>query len=125
MDRWHFIAALFVSIILLSSLAGCTSTAPPPLPPFTATVLSSTSTSTLATTVTPERKDRIQLWEKGYRYVLGINHPWLNYGHDSGTSAWGHDGISSAKNTSTIEVDFADLPGGRPEFDIHGAKKSV
>jgi hypothetical protein len=29
-------------------------------------------------------------------FLLGMNYPYINYGHDFGTSAWGHDGVSAA-----------------------------
>lgn len=62
---------LFVSIIFLPSLASCKDTYQ-----------------------MPAKANRIQLWEDGYWYLLGGNYSWLNYGHDFGTTAWGHDGIT-------------------------------
>ncbi len=68
-------------------------------------------------------------------FLLGVNYPWLNYGHDFGTTAWGHDGISSDKSKGKIDSDFAFLKSngvyvvrwflfgdGRasPEFDADG-----
>lgn len=29
-------------------------------------------------------------------FLLGINYPWINYGHDFGSTAWGHNGVSAA-----------------------------
>jgi hypothetical protein len=66
---------------------------------------------------------------------LGLNYPWYNYGHDFGTTAWGHDGVSDEKSRADIEADFADMhrhgvpvarwflwADGRasPEFDADG-----
>lgn len=31
-------------------------------------------------------------------FVLGLNLPWLGYGHDFGHNAWGHDGVSEAES---------------------------
>lgn len=66
---------------------------------------------------------------------LGLNYPWYNYGHDFGTTAWGHDGVSDEKSRADIEADFANMHSigvpvvrwflwadGRasPEFDADG-----
>ena len=59
----------------------------------------------------PGRTDRIQLWENGYWYILGVNYPWLNYGHDFGATAWGHDGASNKTSNKQIDADFAYLKG--------------
>ena len=61
------------------------------------------------TTLTPGRTNKIQLWENGYWYLLGINYPWLHYGHDFGATAWGHDGISTDTSSKQIDADFAYL----------------
>ncbi|HMH50074.1 MAG TPA: hypothetical protein VK548_07560 [Candidatus Acidoferrum sp.] len=39
---------------------------------------------------------------------LGLNHPWIAYGHDFGANAWGHDGLST--NGWTFET-FPDSEG--------------
>jgi hypothetical protein len=52
--------------------------------------------------------DRISL-ATGSWYLLGVNYPWLYYGHDFGTTAWGHDGVSAAASTTQIDADFASL----------------
>jgi hypothetical protein len=74
-------------------------------------------------------------WGNGDGFLLGINYPWLHYGHDFGTSAWGHDGVSAPASRRTVESDFAYfrdrgihlvrwflLTDGRaaPEFDAAG-----
>ena len=87
-----------VSTISLSSLTGCAGATPIPKP-----------TPTAPATAMPARTDRIQLWGNGYWYLLGVNYPWLNYGHDFGTTAWGHDGASSRKSGEQIDADFAYL----------------
>lgn len=56
-----------------------------------------------------EKMDRIQLWNEREWFLLGVNYPWFNYGHDFGTTAWGHHGVSSVKSTEQIDSDFADL----------------
>lgn len=89
-----------VSIISLPSLTGCAGATPIAKP-----------TPTVTATAMPARTDRIQLWENGYWYLLGVNYPWLNYGHDFGTTAWGHDGVSSHKSGKQIDADFAYLKG--------------
>jgi len=73
--------------------------------------LSLIPTLTLSANAIPARADRIQLWEDGYWYLLGVNYPWLNYGHDFGTTAWGHDGVSSNKSMEQVDADFAYLKG--------------
>ncbi|MFC2055566.1 cellulase family glycosylhydrolase, partial [Chloroflexota bacterium] len=72
--------------------------------------------------------------------MLGLNYPWLNYGHDFGQAAWpgglwSHDGMSNFESTSVVDQDFAMLKSkgahvirvfvfadGRasPEFDSQG-----
>ena len=99
MHRSRLLACLIVSALYLSSLAGCTGSTPSPTANSTLVVLSATpiptaaptlaatvtpvptAVPTLAATATPERKDRIPLWNSGYWYLLGVNYPWLNYGH--------------------------------------------
>ncbi|MBI4491219.1 MAG: hypothetical protein HY690_00285 [Chloroflexi bacterium] len=69
------------------------------------------------------------------RFLLGVNYPWHHYGHDFGTTAWGHDGASATQSRQAIEADFAFLrehgvqvvrwflfADGRaaPEFDADG-----
>lgn len=29
----------------------------------------------------------------GQKFLIGVNYPWIAYGHDFGKNAWGHDGI--------------------------------
>lgn len=41
-------------------------------------------------------------------FWLGVNYPWLGYGHDFGT-AWGHDGLSSAASRAEVATDLAQL----------------
>lgn len=113
MNRLRSLACFpVISIILLLSLSGCKKTTP-----------------------TPAETNRIQLWGDGYCYLLGINYPWLNYGHDFGTTAWGHDGVSSDTSSKQIDTDFAYLKSkgvhvvrwflfgdcrAAPEFDADG-----
>jgi len=66
---------------------------------------------------------------------LGVNYPWVNYAHDFGGTAWGHDGVSAEKAKQEVDTDFAYLKrqgvhivrwflfgDGRaaPEFDADG-----
>lgn len=103
---------LFVFIIFLPSLASCKDT-----------------------TQMPAKANRIQLWGNDYWYLLGVNYPWLNYGHDFGTTAWGHDGVSNETSYKQIDTDFAYLKDqgvhvvrwflfgdcrASPEFDPNG-----
>ncbi|MCX5643695.1 MAG: cellulase family glycosylhydrolase [Phycisphaerae bacterium] len=86
-------------------------------------------------TSTPARTDRIQLWENGSWYLLGVNYPWLNYAHDFGATAWGHDGVSADASKTQVDADFAFLKSqgvhvvrwflfgdcrAAPEFDPNG-----
>lgn len=48
-------------------------------------------------------------WGRGRAYLVGINYPWLHYGHDFGANAWGHDGVSAPDSRRTVEADFAYL----------------
>jgi len=92
-------------------------------------------TGTKDASVIPEPTNRIKLWEDGYWYLLGVNYPWFNYGHDFGTTAWGHDGVSNETSNKQIDTDFAYLKGqgvhvvrwflfgdcrASPEFDTDG-----
>jgi hypothetical protein len=52
--------------------------------------------------------NRLRLGNNNW-YILGVNYPWLNYGHDFGTTAWGHDGVSSSHSKKTVASDFAYL----------------
>jgi len=67
--------------------------------------------------------------------MLGVNYPWLHYGHDFGDTAWGHDGVSAPASTTQVEEDFAYLKSqgvrvvrwflfadcrAAPEFDAEG-----
>ena len=87
------------------------------------------------TTPMPARTDRIQLWGNSYWYLLGVNYPWLHYGHDFGATAWGHDGASIEPSRRQIDADFAYLKSqgvhivrwflfgdcrAAPEFDDNG-----
>ncbi|HYY93396.1 MAG TPA: hypothetical protein VE713_02685, partial [Pyrinomonadaceae bacterium] len=27
------------------------------------------------------------------KFVVGVNYPWVAYGHDFGSNGWGHDGV--------------------------------
>ena len=111
-NKRYLIAILLVILIIpLSGLASCASPTPAPttMPMATATSPTLAPTLTVPATAMPTRTDRIQLGGNGYWYLLGVNYPWLNYGHDFGTTAWGHDGVSSATSRSTVEADFAYL----------------
>lgn len=83
----------------------------------------------------PAPTNRIKLWGDGYWYLLGVNYPWLNYGHDFGTTAWGHDGVSTDTSSKQVDSDFAYLKSqgvhvvrwflfgdcrAAPEFDANG-----
>lgn len=41
------------------------------------------------------------------RFIVGANYPWLNYGGDFGTCAWGHGGLSEPKNAAKLDADFS------------------
>ena len=76
-----------------------------------------------------------------FQYLLGINYPWLNYGHDFGvaswpTGSWSHDGVSQFNSKQQVDEHFAYLRSqgvhvvrwfvltdGRasPEFNSEGA----
>lgn len=72
---------------------------------------------------------------KSSGFILGVNYPWHNYGHDFGKTEWGHNGISSPENLSILHADFEFLKNHRvnvvrwflfadcraaPEFDEEG-----
>ncbi len=74
-------------------------------------------------------------WVDDRWFLLGVNYPWFNYGHDFGTTAWGHDGVSSASSSEQVDADFAYLQSqgvrvvrwfllgdcrAAPEFDGNG-----
>ncbi|MBL8153330.1 MAG: hypothetical protein JNM70_04025 [Anaerolineae bacterium] len=82
-----------------------------------------------------QQLDRVPLRDGLEAYLLGVNYPWLNYGHDFGENAWGHSGASSDDSAKEISADFADMQSkgvqvvrwflfgdGRasPEFDDSG-----
>src|SRR4051812_23900057 len=48
-------------------------------------------------------------WGSGGAYLVGLNYPWLGYGHDFGATLWGHDGVSAPESQRTVEADFAYL----------------
>jgi len=101
----------YLIAFLCLALAGCSTgeMLPTPTIPPSPTGSPPTATAALPTaTSIPARMDRIQVGG-GQPYLLGINYPWLNYGHDFGTTAWGHDGVSSEQSRSTIEDDFSHL----------------
>jgi hypothetical protein len=84
--------------------------------------------------------DRVCLWNDGCWWLLGVNYPWLNYGHDFGLAAWPggswpHDGMSAPTSRQQVREDLAYLSSkgahtlrlfvfgdGRasPEFDAQG-----
>ena len=76
----HSARAVLLAGALLLPSAGCSKPAPPPAP---------ASSAKKPAAQTPGRG--IRIGAPG-RFVLGINYPWLNYGHDFGvTSAWSED----------------------------------
>lgn len=44
-------------------------------------------------------------------FLLGMNYPYINYGHDFGTSAWGHDGASAPLAGWWEEQTYSDSQG--------------
>jgi hypothetical protein len=44
-------------------------------------------------------------------FLLGINYPWINYGHDFGTTAWGHIGVSEVLNEGWQHQTYYDSQG--------------
>ena len=70
----------------------------------TTLLISSSNVSTLMNS-TP----KFELDAGSKSYLLGVNYPWLNYAHDFGATAWGHDGISTDKSKKQIDADFAYL----------------
>jgi uncharacterized repeat protein (TIGR01451 family) len=83
---------------------------------------------------------RIPLWYDDGWWLVGVNYPWLHYGHDFGQAAWAggswpHDGVSASASKQQVENDLAYLQSegvhtlrlfvfgdGRasPEFDAQG-----
>ncbi len=68
-------------------------------------------------------------------FSLGVNYPWLDYGSDFGSSAWGHGGVSEPRERARLTADLARIRAagagtvrwfvmcdGRsaPEFDRRG-----
>ena len=115
----NFHLILFVSIVFISGFdcnpVGITSVPEEPNDP----------------SETPE-SNRIFFCNQNF-YLFGINYPWSHYGHDFGSNAWGHHGVSN--EYSTVYIDFDELMGaglravrwflfcdGRasPEFDSNG-----
>lgn len=47
-------------------------------------------------------------WNGDDWFLLGVNYPWLNYGHDFGCNAWGCDGVSTG---GAYEANLADMNG--------------
>jgi hypothetical protein len=87
MGRWFLVGILCgVLFLSLGSVVGCSQNAPQ-----------------------PTRTRRFPAWESGDSFLLGVNYPWLNYGHDFGTTAWGHDGVSAEASKKQIDEDFARL----------------
>jgi len=81
----------------------------------------------------PAERNRILFCDDNW-YLLGVNYPWIHYGHDFGTTAWGHDGVSA--DPAVAEQDFEEMAAcgirvvrwfvfadGRasPEFDENGS----
>jgi len=56
-----------------------------------------------------DNEGRPRLETVGGSYLLGVNYPWFNCGHDFGATNWGHNGVSSATSLSKVEADFADM----------------
>lgn len=54
-----------------------------------------------------QEPDQVSLWGSESAFLLGVNYPWLGYGHDFGDTAWGHDGVSASTSSTIIEADFA------------------
>jgi len=46
-------------------------------------------------------------WVGGSWYLFGANYPWLNYGNDFGSNAFGTYGVSNSTTNATIDADFA------------------
>lgn len=62
----------------------------------TTTTTSTTITENITTTaeITPNRIH----FNNGNWFLLGVNYPWINYGHDFGDTAWGHNGVTAVLN---------------------------
>ena len=106
-------------------------------------LLPDTPTVTPILTPTPpsvEVDPKVCLTNNSCWWLLGVNYPWLHYGHDFGQAAWPngswtYDGAASAASRQHIEQDFTYLKSkgvhvirwflfadGRssPEFDADG-----
>lgn len=83
-------AVVPISILVLAGFAGCDGESA--TPPETGT-----ANKTLVT------------WRDHDWFLLGVNYPWLNYGHDFGATAWGHDGVSCEESRKQVDADFAYL----------------
>jgi hypothetical protein len=75
---------------------------------------SGSNTSRSLPSVTPTPSDRICLLLDLCWWLLGVNYPWLNYGHDFGqavwpSGSWSHDGMSNSLSRQKVEQDFAYL----------------
>lgn len=60
------------------------------------------------------------------QFVLGINYPWIAYGHDYGSNGWGHDGLSTSGwtfQTSTDSQGFTDVRHCTKQ--VHNGKSSL
>jgi len=111
----HKLRRVFSSVFMLSMLVlvGCSADQSPPPAPQKTTVP----------------------WLNGDWFLLGVNYPWIHYGHDFGECAWGHDGVSTEESRKQLKADFAEMKrqgvhvvrwflfgDGRasPEFDSDG-----
>jgi cellulase (glycosyl hydrolase family 5) len=118
-----------LSAAMLLGAAGCSkASAPPKRAP------AKKSIPPAAQTAVADKTSRIG--EPGGGFVLGVNYPWNNYGHDFGeTPAWSHDGVGNPSMGARIRQDFSWLKSngihsvrwflfadGRasPEFDSDG-----
>jgi mannan endo-1,4-beta-mannosidase len=118
---------------LLSCLGSCSKPAPPPT--------SAAPVKDTAAVPPPPPASGIRIGAPGGKFALGVNYPWLNYGHDFGvTPAWSHDGVSHSAMKAKISQDFAWLKSngihtvrwfvftdGRasPDFEADGSVKGL
>lgn len=52
------------------------------------------SALTLSMCALPSRRGILPGYEvTGAEFLIGVNYPWIAYGHDVGENAWGHDGL--------------------------------
>lgn len=59
-------------------------------------------------------------------FLVGVNHPWIAYGHDFGENAWGHDGIITSGWTAQKYVDSQGFLDTRLSSDrAHKGRKSL